>query len=308
MAFPAARQRIAEAASKIYKRMEAYFNEKSIYDSNVAVGQVTDAPERPDLESLAKELGFEYKAIGPYDQVSIADEPISTSMDEQTQFGGRGPNFALMMYGYSLGQNVFEPKVKFSPLQTVDFMSGKTYVSWKTEDRAAYTPELDEAMDEVVEYLRMKEAREFAQEAAEELAKKAAEQPDKPFVELIPEDKKDNFHEGLGPFKWLDSVGRGVTMGNVPELDSVGDDFMAAVFEGDTDQYRIAANQPQRVIYVVKPTKFQPELAELRDQFKEPRNRQSLTAIDAGIGGILSDFYESIDEKAGFDNLMVTEQ
>ncbi len=308
MAFPAAQKRLNDASTRVFKEMQGYFTKKAIHESNIAVGQAGEPPTKPDLKAIADEIGFEFKSIGPYDQVSISDEPIATSMDAETQMGNRGPNFALMMYGYALGQQVFAPQEKFTPLKTADFFDGKVYVSWKVDDREAYTPSLDEATDEVVKYLRMKEARGLAQTAADELAKQAAEQSDKPFAELIPEDKQENLKMGLGPFKWLDSIGRGVTMGNVPELDAVGNDFMAAVFEADTDQYRVAPNQPERVFYVVKPTQFEPSVDVLRQRFREPRNRAALAAIDAGIGGVLGGFYESIDKKAGFTDLTVTEQ
>jgi len=309
MAFPTARQRMVESAAKAFKRMQTYFNQKSIYDSNVLADSSGEEPEKLDLEALAKEFGFEFKAIGPYSRVSIADEPIATSMDAQTQFGNQGPNFALMMYGYSLGQNIVERKPLYTPLQTTEFMSGKTFVSWKVGETEASTPTLAEAREDVINHLRRKEAKDLAQTAAEDFAKKAAEQADTPLAELIPEDKKENLKEGLGPFKWLDSQGRGVTMGNVPELDAVGDDFMAAVFEGDTGEYRIASNQPERVIYVVKSTKFEPSVDELQQRFREPANRRNISAIDAGIGGVLREFYESIDKKAGFvDHVSVSEQ
>ncbi len=308
MAFPAARQRLNDATAKIYKQMQSYFNQRAIHESNVAVGQAGKPPTKPDLQALAKEVGFELKAIGPYDQVGIAEDPIATSMDPQSQFGSRGPNFALMMYGYSLGPNIVPPHEKYSPLKTADFMTGNVFVSWKTDDREAFTPSLAEAKEEVIQYIRMKEARGLAQDAADQLADKASKQPEKPFADLIPEDKRDNFYEGLGPFSWLDSFGRGVTMGNVPELDSVGEDFMAAVFETALDHYQIAPNQPQRVFYVVRPTKFEPSIDELRQQFRQPANRRMITAVDAGIGSVLGEFYESIDEQAGFADLMVSEQ
>ena len=308
MTFPAAQKRLDDAADRAFKEMQTYFTQKAIHESNLAVGQAGEPPVKPDLKALADEIGFEFKTIGPYDQVSIASEPIATSMDSQTPFGNRGPNFTLMMYGYALGQNVFEPKEKFTPLETTDPMAGKIYVSWKVDDRQAYTPSLEEVTDEVVRYLRMKEAKALAQAEAERIAKAAAEQSDKSLADLIPEDKQENLKTDLGPFKWLDSFGRGVTMGNVPQLDAVGEEFMAAVFEADVDQYRIAANEPERVIYIVKPTNFEPSVDELRQQFRQPKNRAALAAIDPGIGSVLGEFYESIDKKAGFADLTVTEQ
>jgi hypothetical protein len=305
LAFPAAQQRMSAAAKQIQKEMQHYFNQKAIHDANVLAGQAGDPPQKPDLQALAEQFGFQLQTIGPHDRVSIAADPISTSMDPETQFGSRGPNFTLMMFGYALGDNVYEPLPLFSPLQTTDFMSGNTYLSWKTEAREAYTPTLDEVRDEVIRFLRMKEARELAQAAAEEVAKQAAEDNGKTLADLVPEAKQANFHQGLGPFKWLDTFGRGVTMGNVPQLDAVGDDFMAAVFEAEPGELRVAPNNPRRVFYVVKPIKFEPSIDELQQQFREPNNRRNLVAIDAGIGGVLTEFYKSLDERAGFDDLSV---
>ena len=54
----------------------------------------------------------------------------------------------------------------------------------------------------------------------------------------------ENFKEDLGPFTWMNSFGfAGATIGNVPELDSVGNDFMKAVFESEPGKLQVATNQ-----------------------------------------------------------------
>ncbi len=93
---------------------------------------------------------------------------------------------------------------------------------------------------------------------------------------------------------------QGVTMGNVPELDSVGDEFMKAVFTTEAGKHAVAANQPGRVIYVVRPTKFDPSIEELRARFKQPTSRFMAGFLGNNSDDILRQFYESIDERAGF--------
>ena len=156
--------------------------------------------------------------------------------------------------------------------------------------------------------VRMKEARKLAQEAAEKLAKQASEAGDKPLVDLVAEDKRENFQAGLGPFSWMDSFGfQGATIGNVPELDSVGPAFMEAVFNSAVGQYSAASNQPGRVVYVVTPTKFEPSLDELRRQFKQPTNRMMAMMVGNDAGAVINAFYESVDKKSGFKSFVEEE-
>jgi hypothetical protein len=207
----------------------------------------------------------------------------------------------MMMYGFDNGMTSIPPQPLYAPLRTADDQSGKRYVSWKTAETAAYTPKLEEVRDEVIMYIRMQEARKLAQARADELAKKAAAS-DKPLADLIPEDKKANLYTGLGPFSWLDQLGfQGATIGNVPELDSVGPAFMKAVFDTKLQGYGVALNQPQRVVYVVKPTSFEPSIDELRRRFREPTGRMMATFIGGSENNdVIQGFYKAIDEETGY--------
>jgi hypothetical protein len=296
------------AITEVTNAMKLYLRDRSIHQSNVSIGQGGVAPTEPDLKALGKKLGLSYEVIGPYTELTIADEPIANSFEVGTQFGQRGPSFSVMMYGFNNGQTVLPRQEPFSPVRTADDPAGKIYVTWKTSETEAYTPTLDEVRGEVVLALRMKEARKLAQAAAEQLAKQASEASDKPLVDLVPEDKKENFQEGLGPFSWMDSFGfQGATIGNVPELDSVGPAFMEAVFNSPVAQYSAASNQPGRVVYVVTPTKFEPSLDELRRQFKEPTNRMMAMMVGNDSGEIINAFFESVDEKSGFTSFIEQE-
>lgn len=302
MVFSAAQERIQSAAREIARRMQEYLTDVAIHQSNLAAGTPGDPPQPPDLEQLAAANGFEYQKLGPHDRVSIAVDPIATSMDPETPFGGRGPNFTQMMYGFNQFQGEMEPREKFSPLITADLLAGNTYVSWKIDDREAHTPPLAEVREEVIRYIRMKQARMFAAAEAESIASRAS-QDGNALPELVPEGETENYYAGLGPFKWLDSMGFGVTIGNVPELDSVGEEFMEAVFQTEVDDYAVAPNRPQRVYYVVRPTKFEPSLDALRQQFREPINRRQLAAVNAGAGEVINDFFESVDQRSGYTSM-----
>ncbi len=299
MAAQAARQRMDAALTEAMSEMRLYFNKKSIHESNVSIGQGGEPPVKPDLKAMAAKNGLQYEAIGPYTVASISDEPIANSSEMGSQFGGRGPSFSVMMYGFDNGQTQLPRQQLFAPIRTSDAPAQKEYVSWKVDETEAYTPTLEEVRGEVVMAIRTKEARELARKAADAIAKQVT--ADKSLEEVIPEDKKPNLKEGLGPFSWMESFGfSGATIGNIPELDSVGEEFMSEVFNLDVDQVGVAMNQPGRVVYVVKPTSFEPSLDELRSQFKQPTNRMMAMLLGNDAGPILTEFYKSIDDKAGF--------
>lgn len=306
LAGPAAREAMDKAVTRVNKTMRTYFSELAIHQSNLSVGQKSTEPTRPDLKGLAEELGLVFESIGPHTVTTIQKEPIAQSFEVGSQFGRRGPGFALMMFGFSNGRNDINPQPLFAAVRTADDQKGKIYVSWKTDETQAKTPSLDEAREDVIMAIRMQEARELAKAEAQEIADAAAKSGD--LSNEIPDDKKDNFYEGLGPFTWMNSFGfSGATIGNVPELDSVGNDFMEATFNTEENKLSVAPNQPQRVFYVVQPTKFEPSTEDLQEQFKQPVNRMMARMVSSDINEVLSDYYDSVDEKAGFESFVEAE-
>lgn len=306
LAGPAARAAMDKAITEVNQTMRTYFSELAIHQSNLTIGQESQEPKRPDLKSLADKLGMTFESIGPFNRNSIQEEPIASSFEVGSQFGRRGPGFPLMMYGFSGGQTEINPQPLFAAIRTADDQQGKIYVSWKVDETEARTPTLDEAREDVIMAIRMQEARELAKQAAQKVADAAAESGD--LAAEVPEDQKSNFYEGLGPFTWMNSFGfQGATMGNVPELDSVGNEFMRATFTTEIEKLAVAPNEPQRVFYVIQPTKFEPTVEELQEQFKQPVNRMMARMVATDLNQVLGGFYESVDEKAGFESFVESE-
>ncbi|MEO1526460.1 MAG: hypothetical protein AAFX06_13565 [Planctomycetota bacterium] len=292
MVEPAARAALDKALTSARNQMRSYYQK-------VAISNDKDL-ERPDLKKLADELGLTYRVIGPHDPVTLADEPIASAVEEGTEFSRRGMPFTAKMFGVE-GQVPEQPL--FRPVVFVQIETERSYLCWKTEATEAFTPELDEVRDEVVDAIRMVQARKLALEAAEDIAAKANE--GEALDSLIPEGKKDNFKKDIKPFTWLNTVGfAGITLGNVEELDSVGEDFMKAVFTELDDKYVVAENLPGRVVYVIKRVEMQPTASELKSVFKQPTERllpQFMT--DGSLQKVRQGFYEAVDEKTGFEYL-----
>jgi hypothetical protein len=173
-------------------------------------------------------------------------------------------------------------------------------MTWKIAEKEAYVPELDEVKEEVVRAIRMAEARDLARAAADKLLEQGKE--GKKLADLVPEDKKFNYFEGLGPFSWMQSFGfGGAFLGNVPKLDSVGEEFMEKVFSTEISKLGAAANLPERVIYIVEPTEFQPSIDDLRERFKQPRERMMASMLgNEDAGTVYQGFFESTDKRTGF--------
>ncbi|MCA9140130.1 MAG: hypothetical protein KDB00_25330 [Planctomycetales bacterium] len=297
-----ARTALDQAVSKARTIMKQYSRARALYDADTSKAE----PERPDLKSLATELGLSYRKIGPHDPVSLtaAGEPIVSSFEEGTALSQRGVPFTAMMFGVE-GQVVKQEP--FAPAVSVDLETQQTYLSWKIQEKLAYTPELDEVRDEVILAIRTAKARELAKQAAEAMAEKANSSGS--IDDLIPDDRKDNYFKDLGPFSWLNMVGFGsVTIGNVEKLDSVDNDFMKAVFNAENGKYIVAENGPKRVYYIVKRTSLLPATSDLRAIFSQPTERMMARFMsDGSAGEIQEGFYNSVDEKTGFQRYQLAE-
>ena len=305
---------------------------QKLFDAEVSTG-LLKGKIRPDLEAFASQYGLAIETIGPYNALTISDEPIADSYEKRQQMN-QGPSFAQIMFFLTEGGDPYQPV--FSPLRTMEslFDQGATratptqYLSWKIEDKQAFVPTFSQARDEVVDTWKNMQARALAKAEAEKIVKQANQAPDKPLAELVPEDRRDQFlNDSIEPFSWMQATlngspvpvellamlqgnpqmqrGIGYTMGNVDSLNNVGEDFMKAVFSTAANGTSMAVNQDGTAVYVIRATAFTPALEMLREQFKQPNNRQS-PLIRTVAGGdnnkVLEGFFESVDEQAGFEN------
>ena len=333
LATPKAIARLDAAMQQIYSKMQKYFDleaSRSGYSAeDLAKMEVL---QKPDLAALAASYGLTFETIGFHDAFTIRDEPVA---DSQVAGGlqMQGPSFVQVMY--TLTPSGDPEKPLYSPLLTSAFVVetpaiSKQYISWKIEEKAAYIPTIDEVRTEVVNSWRTIKAGELASKAATKIATELNESPEKTLAELVPEDKKKEFlNESLPAFQWMnptfsqrkmqalrmqltqDFLPDSATIGNVPELDNVGEGFMKAVFTASLNQAATAMNESGTAVYVVQPTQFTPSVNVLREQFKLPRSRndvvvQMLSGNDNAA--ILNGFFESVDEEAGYVNNMSEQQ
>ena len=336
LATPKAQARLDAAMAAIFNEMQSYFNNKSIMSGMSPESAEKMEIKEPNLDALAKRYGLTYEEIGPHDALDIREEPISNSQVAGAGFMQQSPSFVQLMY--TLARSGEPEKPLYSPLRTsapdlANFALSKQYVSWKIEDKEAYIPTLDEVRDEVVSAWRMTKARELATEAATKIADAVNASAEATLADSVPEDKKKDFlNESLPAFQWMDpsfsprmmqilsqlggQIPPGIspdsaTIGNVPDLDNVGEDFMKAVFTTPVNQAKTAVNRNGTVVYVVQPTEFMPSADILHEQFKQPqiRNAQVVQMLSGGDNAaVLNGFFESVDKDAGYTNYLLEDE
>ncbi len=294
MVTPDAFGKVREGIAKVKEVMRKYSVEFAIYQAEVEDGTAEGpAPERPDIKALAEQYGLSYEIIGPHDIQSIQDTDIGQSAVMTGQFQ-MGDSFPQLMFGGQEGL--------YSPVETTNFRSGQSFVSWKTEQTADAIPMLIEVRDEVVAAIRYQEARELARKAAEELAGKANATPDKPLVEIVPEDRKEFVYDDLGEFPWMLWLGPGrmPMLWNLETLNRAGDDFMRQVFTQPLNEFGVAPNETKSVYYVVKTTQRTPSLEQLQSQFMQATERDSVRGMMSQETFELSQAYQvEFREKLG---------
>ncbi len=287
LAMQPALNKLDAAVTEVDKVMRTYFNAKAI-----AGGKSGKSIAPPDMKALADKLGMKHVVTGMMDGRDIQKDPVNLSFGVGTGMQ-RGDGFVQTMY-------VARPQL-FTPVRTVDDQARISYISWKSEEQAAFIPDLKDVREEVITAIRMAEGRKLAQVAAEKLAKEFADS-DKP-KELVPADRSSMYFESLGPFSWMNSFGFGMRafMGNVPELDRVGEPFMRQVFMSDRGKWGVAPNMPETVYYVVRPTEFSPSTDELHQRFTQLSQRmQTMSlAVEEAIK-IRDSHYEALDRRTGF--------
>jgi hypothetical protein len=261
LATQAAEQKISEIFATITSRIAAHSDRVE-----EAIGLNEPLPAAPDVMKLAAEQGLE----------GVRSEFVTPA--ETVAAGGIGSSFLLAFSDrFGVRQQrwidlIFTPDApRFRPVVTRD-VEGSRYLSWKTEDRPAFTPALADIKPEVERVWRLIEARPLARKQAEAVAAAAA---DKPLADVVAG------REGLeastvGPFTWLT---RGTApfgsppMRNDPEgIEMAGDEFLAAVFGLEPGQTAVAFNEPQTVCYAIRLVGLEPSEEVLQERFVEAAN------------------------------------
>jgi hypothetical protein len=258
LARESADKKLAEIFDKVTGRIATYAD-----DVELALGVGEPMPPAPDVEKIAAEHGLEAVRsdfVDAGEAIAAGGAGTSFQLAFSQQMGVRQMQWADMM---------FSPEAaRWRPVATRDF-AGNRYLSWKTEDRPAFTPAFADVRDEVERVWRLMEARPLAKKRAEALAAAAT---GKDLTAAIVG------QEGLevtkvGPFTWLT---RGTApFGSAPVVSQpagvqlVGNEFMDAVFGHEPGGTAVAFNEPKTLCYCIRLVAYEPDETVLQDRFAD---------------------------------------
>lgn len=250
IARPRATDAARAALEKVDAAMAKYFREHLNWDLG-ADEELGPKPPMPDLKAMADELGMIHGTIGLITALEADQYELGRSY-ELDVVNRRVVPFQLM--GFSPNLSVYKGRsigVSADPESRFQF--------WKTDQKEAYTPTLEEARPKVVKHWKMKKAIDIAKKAAEEkyIAKLAADQSLASAAEagVFGEDAKSKVVD-TNEFTWMSGgstlAGQGPPRQSTVEGVKVpGEDFMRAVTKLNSGESTVAVNNPETHVYVV---------------------------------------------------------
>lgn len=248
-----------------FRQYQAYQNAGDSLKDKVTM------PVRPDIKKFAADNQLKYGETGLVDRLRLANERLGSSN--------------LFMDGRSVGNVASIVTTQqidlFSPLQSGFFATEASefyqFSFWKSDARAAYTPDLSEVREEVGAAWVRSRARSLAEAAAVELSKKIGSGED-PW-QAVGDEAARALVTSTEPFTWLTRMGNGIVPTTVANLDQVGDEFMQQVFATEVGKIAVAPNSPKSVYYVFRVMEKSPDTAELRKRFEADPTKQGPTSI-----------------------------
>ncbi|MGN6543446.1 MAG: hypothetical protein ACTHK7_00230, partial [Aureliella sp.] len=291
LAMSVVRDQLQAKLQKIESAMNAYRTKKQMERLNAEAGRKSAGePAKIDLKKLAEEEGLTYGSTGMIDGFRLASTPIGRSM----------------IGNQALANTVMTPEVElFTPVRSMfiemenptepDFQE---FVSWKIDAVPAYTPELNDIRDEVIEAWKTQRARVLAEEEARKLADKLKSAGDEPWKSVL-DAQKQTLVVNPPPFTWMSpprEMFAAAQISFVQGLDTVGQDFMQRVFATRPGQVTVAPNQGLNTYYVVRVLELTPTADQLRQNFEISRGRARQLAFPERER-MFADWYDTIERK-----------
>jgi hypothetical protein len=239
LAAPAADKRYNEALTAAEAELRALWKKV-----NLGEGKIDEAAlKKFDFEAFAEKYGFTSGAIplGPFDVV-IKKEGL-----------GNFPGFAYQ--AFTEKSMLYEPQT----IRNRNFSSLETYIYWRTENKAEFTPTFEECREDLEKAYRYRKAKELAEAAAKKMA--AEVKAGKSLKEHFPKEKV----LVTGDFSYMNQFTRQV--GGIPEIPLADEPFMDGIFnlKPMTATALPLANKSE--FYVVYLSKYRFTDQELRERF-----------------------------------------
>jgi hypothetical protein len=203
-------------------------------------------PVPDSLESIAEKEGLQYRITGLLSREEAQHQGALSSAEVGLNRLSGGRKFP---------DEVFDPKsALFEPIELTDF-SGQRFLLRKLQDVPPRVPVLDEIRGDVVLAWKKKEARKFAQQAADELSAKLEREGGKITGDVVAGHKVTTTDPVARLQIGLPLPGRiyenGPPTPSDIQLPAAGNALRDAYFGLDEKDVAVAPNEPQTVYYVL---------------------------------------------------------
>ncbi|MEM6799645.1 MAG: hypothetical protein AAF589_09035, partial [Planctomycetota bacterium] len=264
----------AKAAQKQLTQMsELVASFKVAYDDYVVAqidagdDQTVEPPATlTNLKPFAEENGFAFAETADLSMLELRESTVGGTRSN-TKGDTRNPRGNLLwVLIYTEGQ-----VKQYEPLATYD-AEGNGYLVVKTADEPRTVPKLEDLREEVVKAWKLEKASELALKRAEEIAVEAGPQglSLKDFLAGEPGVVVDE----TDAFSWLTELSYSPATSRIPlqlstpePLESVGPDFMEAVFSLSPGKMGAALNHDHSVAYVFRIVQRMNTRSELQRDF-----------------------------------------
>jgi hypothetical protein len=294
-----ANEKITEIFDELTGQMRRYADEVDAYNASKGADSRGTPPKPFPFAELAKEKGLEARELPMVTAAEAAAEDLGqlrrSVRDSRSQFGIRAEPFTTYAFAESF------PTYRTDVQQDND---GNVYLYWKTEEKAAYVPTLDEVKEKVVRAWKMIKARDLARKRGEEYAAQAR-QAQKTLKEALANQPHLTVSE-TDWFSWM-------TMGNVPfdptggrpRLSTVegvshaGQTFMHDVFALSPNDIGVTSNEPRDTVYIVRLAEYEKPTDELRQDFAGERQPRYLMVALSDQRQIYDAWLKNLEKDAG---------
>ncbi len=242
-------------------------------------GSSATKPEPPNVDTIAAKQGLKAghavkRTVGDALREGEVGTSFQLAIDPQSPMGFRQAQWADLLFG--------QERPLWRPVETRD-VPGNRYLTWKTDDLAAFVPEFAAVRADVERAWRIVEARPLARTVAEEVATSAA--GGRTLADVVKDRPGTKLEAAtVGPFSWL--AKGSATRGSPPMLSRPeglvmpGEAFMRAVFSLEPGSTAVTFNEPQTVCYVIRLVSYTPAVDDLRQKFLDPAlDQQRIAAV-----------------------------
>ncbi len=300
-----AREQAQGIAYKIVdERIALIFNPMSIYQSELRgyeqakAEKAPDAkaPQRPDLEKLAKENGFEFGTTGLIDADTAQLSPIGSSFIMRV-----GPRQQPIPFVALIGESTGLAET-FTPGTSIGFTGGnQRFVFWKTEEILPVTPSLESVRDQINVVWKKQQAFKLAQARAGEIAQKVGGGSLKESL-ATPSDQALVLEPPS--FTWFNPMfarmESRMQLSNVELLQPVDDSFMEAVFACAPGKTTVASDANKTVYYAIQVAEMSPDNASLLERFAASPLEGVSTVSRIESDRALQPWFQNLQKQLGF--------